>query len=51
MHIVLFKSKVYVTADSGNEWIEVPATFSNIYDVDRDFTSNSVLYWRKQNYF
>lgn len=37
----IVQSKVYVTADSGNEWIEVPATFSNIYDVDRDFTSNS----------
>lgn len=38
-HII--ENTVYVTTDSGRNWIEVPAEFSNIYSTDREFTSDS----------
>ena len=38
-HII--ENTVYVTTDFGKNWIEVPAEFSNIYNTDREFASNS----------
>lgn len=38
-HII--ENTVYVTTDFGENWIEVPAEFSNIYNTDREFASDS----------
>ena len=38
-HII--ENTVYVTTDFGENWIEVPAEFSNIYSTDREFASDS----------
>lgn len=37
----IIENKVYVTTDFGENWIEVPAQFSNIYMTDKEFADDS----------
>ena len=37
----IIENTVYVTTDYGSNWIKVPAEFSNIYNTDREFVSDS----------
>lgn len=37
----IVQSKVYITSDYGENWKEVPASFSNVYDTNNNFSDRS----------